>query len=214
MKYKHVRVAVRCALRIGESAWVHVDPHSKDNKPAVWWFGGVITGKDEHRKDLEREFGAERFEGDLGRPDDDPNDLSCWILLSALGDFQRWVTKNVSAAMIAKAAAREIREEFRDFGLPKHLAAAVRHGNYESFDLKGLIHTYTGKPSSNAMCCTYVMQCPVSAAAAKEIKRRVDDHEDLYLITSADVEKGFIQGTVNGRPTQILVPAALGLLFK
>jgi len=220
MTYKHVRVAVRCALLIEGEAWVHVDPNSKKSKdgnkpqPALWWFGGVIAGESEHRAELEQKFGAKRFEGDLGRPDDNPNDWSCWILQTKLQEFQKWVYENVTRKLITETAMREIAEEFKDFGLPKELARKVQCGASRRLRMDGRIHTYTGEPSDDARCYTYVVKCKVPPALGRMIKGLVADHEDLYLITSADVKNGHIQGVVNGVPGSIVVPKMLEQLFK
>lgn len=206
---------MRCAFWVGKKMLVHVDKHTIDNKPALWSFGGTVAGEDEDRADLRRKFGAKWFEGELGiDPDDDPNDISCLVPTESEDDFRKWLDDKQSTLPIATTAKKEIREEFKELSLPLHLADAVRCGKFERYDEGGLIYTYAGKESPNAMCYMYVVQCGAPRAVEREIEDLVERYERLYLITRADVERGHIQGIVKDKPGEILVPEGLELLFR
>lgn len=210
------RVSARCALWIGDGILVHLDPISREKRPAAWWwFGGSVAGTPEIVAYLKKEFGAVSFEGELRRRDDDPCDLSFWLPCKSWDRFEEWLNKEQLNLDIVGTAKNEIDQEFPDMELPAHLAEAVRYGEtFKRFDVKGILHTYRGEKVKNAICYTYIVRCEMSSSAKREIIGLVDRSEDLYLISRADVKRRWIWGTVNGNRTKILVPKALRLLFR
>ncbi len=209
------RISARNALWVGKGILVHVDPISREKRPAAAWsFGGTVAGTPEHVAFLKEKFGATGFEGELGRRDDDPYDLSCFLPQRSWSPFEKWLNKEQSTLDIVGTARNEINQEFPDMKLSSHLAEAVQYGTFKRFDVRGILHTYTGEEVKRAMCYTYVVQCTVPSRIEGGLAKLVDDSEDLYLITRADVRRRFIWGALDGRRSKILVPKALGLLFK